>query len=352
VSGWIVIVTVPLIPLALLLGLAREHAFARSALARLVTALPGLTDSDQVRTAMAAAFKDDSLQIFFWRAGDRCYVDGEGAPVGLPGAGASMAVTKLERDGEPVAAIVYDLALGEDARFIRAIAETAMLGVQNTQLESDLQGSRLQLVHSARVTRERLERDLHDGAQQHLVAALLRLGLAADAIDAGSEDGAVMVRQIVGDVEGALEELRRLSRGMFPPLLIQEGLEQALGVAALRCSLPTTIQARGLTRYDPEVEAAIYFSCVEALQNAAKHAGPDASVHLSLSDEHRTIRFEVADTGAGFDQHLEESGTGLTHIRDRVAAVGGHLTISSTVGHGTSILATIPIHDTAAKSAP
>jgi signal transduction histidine kinase len=351
ISGWIVIVTVPMIPLALLLGLVRERAFVRSALVRLVTALPGLKDSDQVRTAMATAFKDDSLQIFFWRAAAGCYVDHDGSPVQLPGARASMSMTELESDGEPVAALVYDSALGEDARFIRAVAEAAMLGVDKTQLESDLQRSQVRLVQAASLTRERLARDLHDGAQQHLVAALLRLDLAADAVDAGSDDAATMVRRITTDLEDALDALRRLSHGMSPPLLAQRGLEPALAASALRSTIPVTVAATRIGRYSPEIEAAVYFSCVEALQNAAKHAGPEASIDLTLSDDYRKLRFEVADTGVGFDSRVNGSGNGLTHIRDRIGSVGGHVAISSTPGHGTSVSAAIPISEKA-SSAP
>ncbi len=348
VSGWIVIVAVPLISVALLLGLVRERAFVSSALMRLVTALPGLKDSDQVQTAMAAAFKDESLQIFFWRATDGHYVDHDGTPVQLPDARASTSMTELESDGEPVAALVYDSALGEDARFIRAVAETAMLGVDKTKLESDLQRSQLRLVQTASLTRERLARDLHDGAQQHLVAALLRLDLAADAVDAGSNEAAAMVRHIATDLEDALDSLRRLSHGMSPPLLAQRGLEPALEASALRSTIPVTVTATGIGRYSPEIEAAVYFSCVEALQNAAKHAGSQASISLTLSDDRRKLRFEVADTGVGFDSRVIASGNGLTHIQDRIGSVGGHVAISSTPNHGTSISATIPIAETVA----
>jgi signal transduction histidine kinase len=349
-TGWIVILAVPIIPLALLLGLVRERMFVRSALARLITLLPGLRDSGQVGDAMSAAFKDESLQILSWRAADERYVDRDRSPVALPAAGAALAVMKLERDGEPAHVIVYDSALAEDGRFIRAIAEAAMLGIQNTQLESDLQRSQLQLVQTASLTRERLSRDLHDGAQQHLISALLRVELAGEALDAGSDDTAAIVRRIGGDVVDALDALRRLSHGMSPPLLARHGLEQALGAAALTSPLPITVKAPGIARYDPEIEAAVYFSCVEALQNAAKHAGPDASVNLTLSGGRQTLRFEVADTGVGFDEHLERSGSGLTHIRDRVGAVGGHVTISSIPDHGTSVSATIPIANGKATS--
>ena len=207
------IITVPMIPLALMLGLARERVFIRSALARLVTVLPGLRDSGQVGDAMSAAFQDQSLQILPWRAADGRYVDSHGTPVSLPGPRASLAVSKLESDGEPLAAIVYDSALADDARFIRAIAEAAMLGVQKAQLESDLQGSRVRLVRTASQTRKRLARDLHDGAQHHLVAAL-RAGPRSrrDRCGLPGRPGHGQTGQ--RHVEDALEELRWLSHGM------------------------------------------------------------------------------------------------------------------------------------------
>jgi signal transduction histidine kinase len=344
ISGWLVIVAIPAIPLALLLGLRGERTFVRLALARLVTALPGLTDTEQVQVAMATAFKDDSLQILSWRAADGRYVDRDGTPVKLPNGRASMATTKLQSEGEPLCAIVYDSALAEDARFIRAIAGAAMLSVEKAQLQSDLRGSQRRLVRTADLAREQIERDLHDGAQQQLVAVRIRLGLAAAAIDAGSADAAAMVRRIGSDVDAALEELRQLGQGMSPPLLARGGLGRALSAAALRSTQPTTVKATGIARYHLEVEAAVYFCCVEALQNAAKHAGPDATITVVLSDDRGTLRFEVADTGLGFDQRDDRNGSGLTHMRDRIGAVGGTITISSTASHGTTVSGTIPNH--------
>lgn len=336
ISGWIVIATVPMISLALFVGVAREHLFVRSALAHLITDLPALKDREQVGTAMAVAFKDDSLQILPWRGADGGYVDQDGTPVPLPGGVAPMEVTKLEGNGGPVAAIVYDPALGEESRLIRAIAGAAMLGIEKTQLESELQDSRSRLVRAATLTRERIERDLHDGAQQQLVAVRIRLAVIADAIDAGANDSADMVRRIGGDVETALEELRRLTHGMSPTLLARHGLEPALKQAALRTALPTTVQTLSIGRYASEIEAAVYFCCVEALQNAAKHAGPDASITVILSDERGSLSFEITDTGVGFDPRLETNERGLTHVRDRIGAVGGRATISSAPGRGTS----------------
>jgi signal transduction histidine kinase len=343
VTGWIVIVTIPLVPLALLVGLAREQVFVRSAVARLVGALPGFENPEQVQAALASAFQDESLQIVYWRPADGRYLDGAGTPVQLPGTGASTVVTKLARDGQPVAAILHDAALADDSRFIGAIAAAAMVGVEKAQLETDLQLSRRRLVRAGDVSRERIERNLHDGAQQQLVALRVRLQLAADAIEAGASDAAALVREIGTDMEAAVEELRRFAQGIYPPLLAQHGLDEALNAAALRATLPTTIETRQIGRYDPDVEASVYFCCVEALQNAAKHAGPDASITIRLSCDNRALHFEVTDTGAGFDERLQASGSGLTNMRDRIGAVGGKATISSTIGHGTSISGAIPI---------
>jgi signal transduction histidine kinase len=266
VSGWIVIVMTPIIPLALFVGLAREQVFVRSALARLVAALPGLKDGQQIQAAMAAVFGNESLQIYFWRAADGCYVGPRcRAPARLPEHRASIAMTKLENNGEPVAAILHDPGIAEDSRFIRAIAAAAMVGVEKTQLEADLQLSRRRLVREADATRGWFEHDLHDGAQQHLVALRIRLALAAEAIEAGSQEAAAMVMQIGNDMEAALDEPRRFGQGMHPPLLTGGGL--------------------------------------------------DASVTVRLWCDSTTLRFQVADTGIGFDQHVQAPGGIDPHAR-------------------------------------
>ena len=141
----------------------------------------------------------------------------------------------------------------------------------------------------------------------------------------------------------ALAELRRFAQGIYPRVLAEYGLVQALNAAALRTTLPTTVRSVRIGRYAPDVEAAVYFCCVEALQNANKHAGPDAAIIVRLRCDGGTLRFEVADTGIGFDQRFETDGTGLTHMRDRIGAVGGHTTISSTPGHGTLVSGAITI---------
>ena len=343
VGGWIVIAIVPIIPLALLVGLAREQVFVRSALARLVAELPDFKDTEQVRAAMAAAFKDESMEIFFWRAADGRYVDRHDMPVQLPQAGASTAVTKLEDNREPVAAVVHDAVLSEDSRFIRAIVTAAMMGVDNAHLEAELKVSRRRLVRAADTARERFERDLHDGAQQQLVAMRVRLQLAVEAIEAGSDDAAKIVERIGDDMDAALADLRGFAQGMYPQLLTSFGLEQALKAAARTMTLPTVVRSHQLGRYEPDVEAAVYFSCLEALQNASKHAGPDAVITTRLWCSRGTLHFEVTDTGIGFDQGATRNGSGLTNVRDRIGAVGGTTVISSSPGQGTSISGAIRI---------
>jgi hypothetical protein len=166
VSGWVVIVMILIIPLALLVGLARERVFVHSAMDRLVTALSGFRSDDQVRAAVAAALEDEPLEILFWRAADGCYVDRHGVPARVPEAHESIMVTKLENAGEPIAAIVHDSVFAQESRLIRAITAAGMVGIEKTQLAADLQLSQRRLVRTADVTRERFERDLHDGAKE------------------------------------------------------------------------------------------------------------------------------------------------------------------------------------------
>ena len=180
--------------------------------------------------------------------------------------------------------------------------------------------------------RRRLERNLHDGAQQRLVALAVKLRLARRLVDADPEQ-----------TRGMLDELRNLAHGIYPPLLMDEGLAAALGSAAQRATIPTRVEAGSLGRYPSEVEAAAYFCCLEALQNAMKHAGPEATVEVRVWEEAGALRFAVTDDGAGLDPAAKASGTGFVNMRDRLGAIGGSLRVESTPGGGTTVVGILPL---------
>jgi signal transduction histidine kinase len=190
--------------------------------------------------------------------------------------------------------------------------------------------------------RERIEQDIHDGVQAHLTALRVRLGHAAEQLQARGETEAGAVLSAFGDdVERVIDELRDLARGIYPALLSTHGLRAALSSAALHGAQPITVRARGGRRCRPDVEIAVYFTCLAALDNVAKHAGP-AAVSVSLFDSGPALHFTVRDSGAGFDPARAPSGSGIANMRDRLAAVGGTLTIDSSPGRGTTVHGRIP----------
>ena len=193
--------------------------------------------------------------------------------------------------------------------------------------------SRARIQAAADDERRRIERDLHDGAQQRLVALRIQLELAAERAD-GNGVSAELLHELGDEVEDALDEVRSLARGIYPALLADRGLVEALRAAALRAPLPTPVLAAGVDRYSPEIENAVYFCCLEALQNAGKHAGardrdrPRRRRRAALRGSRRRRRLRPATV---------TGGVGLTNMRDRLAAVGGEVAIVSRPGHGTRV---------------
>jgi signal transduction histidine kinase len=190
--------------------------------------------------------------------------------------------------------------------------------------------------------RERIEQDIHDGVQQHLTALRIRLGLAAESFQArGDTEAGAVLAGFGEDVEHVIDEVRDIAQGIYPALLTSTGLSAALASACRRAGQSVTVQAGGVRRCRPEVEIAVYFSCLAAIDNAAKHAGP-GQVSICLSDTGDALRFAVCDSGAGFDPDQTPTGTGITNMRDRIAAVGGTLTLYSTPGRGTRVEGSVP----------
>jgi signal transduction histidine kinase len=190
--------------------------------------------------------------------------------------------------------------------------------------------------------RERLAQDLHDGVQQHLTALRIRLGLAADRFDErGETEAGAVLKGFGDDLDHLIDELRDLAHGIYPALLTSYGLAPALAAAGVRSGRPVTVQANGVRRCRPEVEIAVYYACLAALDNAAKHAGP-VPVSVDLCDTGGTLEFTVCDSGAGFDPGQTQVGTGIANMRDRIAAVGGTLAVDSAPARGTRVHGSVP----------
>jgi signal transduction histidine kinase len=199
---------------------------------------------------------------------------------------------------------------------------------------AQLAASRSRLITAANEERRRLERDLHDGAQQHLVALAVLIQLARTA---GHDQYQPLLTEASGLLETAIAEIRRLAHGIYPPLLVSGGLAEALPAVAAHAAVPVRLDLRGLGRYPASVEAALYYCCTEALQNAAKHGGPNTTVTITAHADEQMLALTISDTGRGFDPAT--TGTGLTNMTDRLAAIGGDLVIDSAPGRGTRITA-------------
>jgi signal transduction histidine kinase len=198
------------------------------------------------------------------------------------------------------------------------------------------------LVAAADAERERIEQDLHDGVQQQLTGLRIRLALAAESFRAHGETEASAALEGFGDdVENAINDVRDLAHGVYPALLTSDGLSAALASAARRGAPGVTVHGHGLRRCRQEVENAVYFSCLAALDNTAKHAG-EGHVSIRLTDAGHALRFVVRDSGAGFDPSRTRAGRGIAHMRDRLAAIGGTLTIDSAPAQGTRVSGYVP----------
>ncbi len=245
-----------------------------------------------------------------------------------------------------------------DDRALAELARQVGLALHNVRLDSALQASleelevrnqelvasRRRIVTAADESRRQIERNLHDGAQQHLVALAVKVGLVKQLIDADRATADEMLDQLRGDVQDTLEELRELAHGIYPPLLRDRGLAAALQAAANRSALPAElVVGDGVTRHEPETEAAVYFCCLEAMQNAGKHAGDDAHLTITVDQDDAELSFEVADDGPGFDVATVAGGHGFVNMRDRLGAIGGTLVVDSVPGAGARIRGRIPL---------
>jgi signal transduction histidine kinase len=210
-------------------------------------------------------------------------------------------------------------------------------------LIEDLRASRQRLVTAQDQERRRIERNIHDGAQQQLVALAVKLKLADALVGKDEERTHALLADLQTETNQALEDLRDLARGIYPPLLADKGLGAALESQARKSAVPVSVETDGIGRYPQEAEAAVYFSCLEALQNVAKYAEASrANVRLAQTDGE--LAFEVTDDGRGFDPTAASRGTGLQGIADRLAALGGAVDVVSSPGAGTTIAGRIPVH--------
>lgn len=333
-----------LLPVALLAGLLRSH-LARAHVGELVLELDQV-GPEGIRDALARHLDDPSLGLAFWLPDLGVYVDARGEPVTLPRADPRRSVTELRHGDEPIAAIAHDPSL-DDEPALAAAGAAVRLALENARLHAEVlaqlqqvQESRARIVAAGDEQRRRIERDIHDGAQQRLVALALQLR-AEQRRRGGTLDPQLeaVLTDAVDELQLAVSELRELARGVHPAVLTEEGLAGALESLAGRTPLAVTVEAAPKDRLPAEVEAAAYYVACEALANAVKHAAA-SHVRIRAAREDGMLVIRVADDGVG--GATLTGGTGLRGLADRVEAYGGRLRVESTPGTGTVVVGEIP----------
>jgi signal transduction histidine kinase len=327
------------IPVGLLVGQIRGNYFAAQGAGRMAATDEPL-DPVGIERLISDALGDPSLALALWEPEPHGYVDVRGARVELPDDPAKRISTPFMRDGRPVAALIHDPAMDVDAGVVGGLVATSLLLLENIRLIEELRNSRARIVASVEHERLRLERDLHDGAQQRLLAIQLKLAQAKKR--AAGLDLVDQLEAIELDAEKAVEELRTLAHGIYPTVLRERGLADALRSAAVTAPIPIQVMDEGIGRCPPAIEAAVYFCSLEAIQNAVKHAGPQARVTVSLERRPGEIEFAIGDDGIGMKTRAVADSVGLLSMKDRIGAVGGELEIVSSRGAGTRIRGLVP----------
>jgi signal transduction histidine kinase len=341
---WVAFALLGMAPVLLLVGHLRAR-LARSAVGDLFVELrrdPGPAELEQ---ALARALGDPSLTLAYWLPEFRSYADPDGRPVTLHEPSDARAVTLIKRDGDRVAALLHDPSLEEEPELLESVAAALSISLENAHLHvelrarlEELRGSRARIVESAQGERQRLERNLHDGAQQRLVALSLDLGLLEEQL-AGDRSATERIHKARREVAASLEELREIARGIHPAVVTAHGLAVALEQLAAHATVPIYLRVKDPGRLSEAIEVASYYVVAESLTNVGKYAqASEATVDVSRSKGFLLV--EITDNGVGGAD--TERGSGLRGLADRVEALGGRLRVWSPAGGGTRVQAEIP----------
>jgi signal transduction histidine kinase len=333
-----------LVPYMFLFTLVRARMIQTGAVGELIARMGGAPRRGELRDELARALGDASLELVYWLPEDERFVDARGRSVELPAPGSGRGVTRIERDGGLVAAIVHDALILD--KELDSIGAAAAMALENERLDAELRAkvaelrdSRSRMLRIGLEERRRLERDLHDGAQQRLVSMALNMRLARDRIREDPDAAERMLDGASAELDAALEELRELARGIHPAVLSDRGLDAALETLARRAPLPVELNRQAHERLPESIELAAYFVVSEALTNVAKYAGAShATVNVARGNGRLLV--EVADDGVGGADPT--GGTGLRGLADRLAVIEGRLEVDSPPGGGTTIRARIP----------
>jgi len=346
----------PAIAIGFLVGLVRMRLAADRSLRTLAASVHGATDLRALQRCVADALEDPTLELTILAAAtdppSGAWIDSDLEPMKAPLATAARCV-RMVRDehGRTVGALTADAALADRPELLDAATALVAIALDNRRLAAEataagvaVRESRARIAATADAERRRIERDLHDGAQQRLVALRIELSIVQDMLSDDPAGAAARITELEASAEEALEELRALAHGVRPPLLADRGLVEALRSAIARSGLPVTLAEAGVGRHPPEIESAIYFCVLEALQNVTKHARGVTQVRVRINGETRgEVWFDVRDDGAGAEDGTMQAGAGMTNMRDRLAAIDGVLHVVSHPGVGTCVLGSAPV---------
>jgi signal transduction histidine kinase len=333
------------VPFAFVGGLIRGQVTRAGAVAELVDSLSRPSDpSRSLRDSIAVALGDSTLTLAYWATEQQAYVDAQGRRVELPESGSGRIATPVERGGAPLAVIIHDESLAEERDLVRTVGSAAALTLENERLAAELRArleelraSRGRIVETADAERRRLERDLHDGAQQRLVALALSLKFAGGSEDLAEVHG--LIADAVEELREATAELRELARGIHPAILTDRGLDVAVSALAARTSVPVEVRNPTVERLAAPVESTAYFVVAEALTNVTRYSHA-SHAEIDIGRDNGTLVVEIRDDGIGGAD--SRRGSGLRGLADRVAAVDGRLVVTSEPGVGTVVHAEIP----------
>jgi signal transduction histidine kinase len=340
-AGWGCLVA---LPFAFLVGVLRSR-LARASVGELVLALRSASSPGDVQAALARALGDPGVVLAYWLPEEERYVSADGTTVSLPEAGA-RGIRVVEQNGERVAALVYDESLEDERALVDSVVAAAAMALENARLQAEarahlaeLTASRARIVKAGDEERRRLERDLHDGAQQRFVTLSLALSLVERRLESDPAQAGQLLTEARNELVQGLDELRELARGIHPAVLTQGGLGVAVETLAARSPVPVTLDVTLQERLPEPVEIGGYFVVSEALTNVAKYAQATAVV-VAVGRTDGTVVIEVRDNGVGGAK--ADAGSGIRGLTDRVEALGGQLSLYSSAGHGTTVRAEIP----------
>jgi signal transduction histidine kinase len=326
-----------------LIALVAAQLFAGRALRQLVRQSLRRPSLGELEAMLREPLGDPELALAFWDAKAGTWAP----PLPQPGPGRDLAI--VARDDTPAVAMLHDAQLNDDPELLQAAGAVALLAAENAELDrgwshavQELVESRARIVRAADSERQKVERNLHDGVQQQLVAVGIGLGIMGDQTPRDSPLRAT-IDEIGQRVEEALEDLREVAHGLYPPVLSDLGLFAALKHVRVPANARLSVSERGLRRHPADLESAVYYCCLEAIQNATKHSDGAVNIHVSLRQDADELSFEVSDDGPGFEPVAVTAGTGLQNMRDRLGGLSGRLSIVSSPGDGTTVTGSIPL---------